>query len=178
MADMHDVMRLGWLLGAVVVGACGDNWEAPTARVGSACPSVVIREVNDEWIAAHPDPGDAAWERATYFIGNLAAADALNEPRYLDYTVAWAKQHRYEINDDTTTRNADNHAAGQVYMALYERGGDATMIQDIKASLDNVVRSSERGDWSWIDAQFMASPTFAYLGKLTGDARYQETMFE
>lgn len=170
-------MKIRVVLIALSIG-CGDNWPAPVPRIGPVCPELVVREVNDTWIAAHDDPGDAAWERATYFIGSLAAADALGEPRYEDYVRTWARRHRFQINDDTTTRNADNHAAGQVYLALYERDGDASYTRDITASLDNIVTSRDRGDWYWIDAQFMASPTFAHLGALTGDARYQDTMFE
>jgi unsaturated rhamnogalacturonyl hydrolase len=168
-----------WMLVWIAAG-CGDNWESPHARVGRVCPELVVREVNDTWIAEHDDPGDAAWERATYFIGNTVAADAFQEPRYLDYTRAWAQRHRFQINEETTTRNADNHAAGQVYLDLFERDGgvDGRYIADIKASLDHIVRGRERGDWSWIDAQFMASPTFAHLGELSQDPRYHDTMFE
>jgi unsaturated rhamnogalacturonyl hydrolase len=171
-----------WRLYAAVMGtlvpACGDNWPAPMVREGPPCPELVMREVNDHWLSTHPDPGDAAWERATYFIGNLAAADALGEPRYLDYTLRWAERHRYQIHGDTTTRNADNHAAGQVYLALYERTPDPAFIADIAASIDNVTRSGQRDDWSWIDAQFMASPTFAHLGRISGQPRYHTAMFE
>jgi unsaturated rhamnogalacturonyl hydrolase len=169
---------LRWLSLMTVLAACADDSPLPRLRGGTACPADVMRGVNDHWIALHSDPGDAKWELATYYIGDLAAADALQEPAYLEYAVRWAEHHQYEINGDTTTRNADNHAAGQVYLELYERMGDSTRIADIVASLDNVIRSGERGDWSWIDAQFMASPAFAHLGELTQEARYHGAMFE
>jgi rhamnogalacturonyl hydrolase YesR len=137
-----------------------------------------MREVNDQWQAIHVYPGDAAWENATYMIGNLAAATALDEPRYLDYALAWAERHRYQVNGPTTTRNADNHAAGQVYLALFERDRDPARIADITASLDNVIRAGDFQDWYWIDAQFMASPTFAYLGALFEQPRYTDAMYK
>jgi unsaturated rhamnogalacturonyl hydrolase len=170
-------MRVSWLLALGLCCSCTDEEPLPAVRVGTPCPEVVVREVNDHWIATHEVPGEAEWQRATYFIGNLAAADAFAEPRYLDYTLGWADELEYEINGPTDTRNADNHAAGQVYLALYERNPDPALIADISKSLDNVIRSEDRGDWSWIDAQFMASPAFAHLGAISGNPRYTDTMF-
>ncbi|HSD90921.1 MAG TPA: glycoside hydrolase family 88 protein [Kofleriaceae bacterium] len=173
--------RLSLTCALTLVVGCGDNLgPLPAVRVGTPCPRTVVREVNDHWIAVHPDATDADtdWERATYFIGDMAAADALGEPGYLAYAQRWADGHRYKLSDSTYTRNADNHAAGQVYLQLYEREGDPAMLADIAASLDNIVRSDRRDDWSWIDAQFMASPSFAHLGELSGHARYTDTMFE
>ena len=169
----------GVVVAAVVVLVGCDDGPAPPLRVGTACPAVVMREVNDRWIANHSSLGDAKWERATYFIGNMAAYDALDEPRYLQYALDWAQQHAWEVSGGTNTRNADDHAAGQVYLALYEHTPEASRIADIRASIDNVIESQDRGDWSWIDAQFMASPVFAHLGALTGNGVYYwEAMYQ
>lgn len=170
-------MRRLWIVTLACV-ACTDEAPLPEVRVGTPCPDVVMREVNDHWIETHADWGNAAWERATYMIGNIAAGDALAEPRYIDYAIAWADDHEFELNGDTNTRNADNHAAGQVYLSLFERARDPAYIGDIALSLDNIIRSDRRDDWSWIDAQFMAAPTFTHLGELFGQARYTDTMFE
>jgi len=35
----------------------------------------LMEKVNDYWIAENPDVGDNAWERAAYFLGNMAAYD-------------------------------------------------------------------------------------------------------
>ena len=65
----------------LVFTACADASQ-PELRVGSTCPATVMREVNDHWIATHADPGNNKWARAVYFTGNMAAYDALREPRY------------------------------------------------------------------------------------------------
>lgn len=168
-----------WGVAVLVCAACGDEGPLPVVREGSACPAEVMRFVNDHWIATHPAASlDATWEDATYMIGNLAAADALDDQDYVDYAVAWALDEHFELNGDIDTRNADNHAAGQAYLALYERFGDPVYLGEISVSLDNIVRSGERDDWSWIDAQFMAAPTFTWLGERFGQQRYVDTMFE
>lgn len=160
--------------------ACGDE-VVPEPRVGSACPKVAMREINDHWIATHPFPGDNAWERATYMIGNMAAIDTVGDQAFYDYYAyakGWGDIYRYKLHNETFTRNADDHAAGQVFLQLYEREQDPVMIADLVASIDNVIESGERRDWSWIDAQFMASPVFARLGTVKNDPRYHTAMFE
>lgn len=172
MGGMRD---LGWVL--VTLAACGND-PAPNVRVGTVCPKSVIVELDDNWRIAHPFPGDNGWENATYFIGNTEVAAALDDEIFWDYSKHWGDIWHYKLHDETYTRNADNHAAGQVYLKLYERSHDPMVIEDLKLSIDNVIASGQRTHWSWIDAQFMASPVYAHLGEVTGDAKYQQAMFE
>jgi rhamnogalacturonyl hydrolase YesR len=161
---------------AVRICACVDDPE-PTLRVGSQCPATVIREINDHWIATHPDPGNNKWARAVYFTGNMAAYDALGEPAYLDYAQRWSENHEWSLEDGVDTRHADNHAAGQTYLALYRERPDPVRIADIARSMSALVDSGERDDWSWIDAMYMAAPVLAELGDLSTDDRYTMAMF-
>jgi unsaturated rhamnogalacturonyl hydrolase len=170
--------RASWWVLAWVLPLIGCSDEAPEVRVGTACPIRAIREVDDQWIASHPFLGDNDWRRATYYIGHMVAAQTLGDPAYVAYLEEWAEGHAYQVRDGEFTRNADNHTAGQVYLALYERDRRPEQLAYIKISIDHVIDSGERGDWSWIDAQFMASPVYAHLGELTGDPRYHAAMFE
>jgi unsaturated rhamnogalacturonyl hydrolase len=159
-----------------LAAACAEPSPPPDLRIGAACPEAVIRDVNDRFIATHRDPGDNKWARAVYFTGNMAAYDALGEPAYRDYAMTWATQHDWSLNDGTDTRHADNHAAGQTYIALYREHPDPVRIADVARSMGYLVQSGERDDWSWIDAFYMAAPVLAELGSLSTDARYIETM--
>lgn len=170
-------MRARWLAALALCGGCDADDPIPAVRVGTPCPEVVAREVNDQWIATHPFWGGTAWQRATYFMGNLAAADTFGVPAYLDYTLGWADYWEYELNGPTDTRNAQNHAAGQVYLDLYDRNPDPALIADTASSLDFVIRYSDGRDWSWTDALFFASPTFAHMGEIAGNTRYHDKMF-
>ena len=161
---------------ALLVAAVGCSPDPP--RVGDPCPAIVMAEVNDAWIAEHPDPGDNRWARAVYFAGDMAAFETIGDPAYLDYALEWAELHDWGLNEGIETRLADDHMAGQTYLALYGLDPDPTRIADITASIDLMVEGDARDDWSWIDALFMASPVFAALGEVHHDPRYFDAMVE
>ena len=50
----------------------------------------MMKKVNDYWIGETPAPGDCAWERAAYYLGNMAAFEVLQNPAYLQRAVDWA----------------------------------------------------------------------------------------
>ena len=155
--------------------ACDDP-SLPALRVGTACPAVVMREVNDRWLAGHPEAGDNRWARAVYFTGDLAAYEATGDARYLDYAVRWSEANGWRLNGGAATRNADNHAAGQTYLALYELDPAPERIAELHRSIETVVLDAARDDWWWADAQYMASPVFARLGRNLDDPRYFDAM--
>lgn len=133
-----------------------------------------MRLVNDYWINGHSDPGNNQWARATYFSGNLAAYRATRVSRYLTYTRAWAQQNAYGVNGGVSTRNADNHNAGQVYYDLYDIDGDPSHLTAINESIRLMTygASTSNTDWSWVDALHMGMPVFARVAKFRGDAAY------
>ncbi|HTL38678.1 MAG TPA: glycoside hydrolase family 88 protein [Kofleriaceae bacterium] len=164
------------LLLLVALTACFDEADPPL-RTGSSDPADVMREVNDHWIATHADPGNNKWARAVYFTGNMAAYDVLGDPAYREYAERWADNHGWSLEGGTSTRHADNHTAGQTYLALYRDHPDPVRIADISRSMSALVDSGDVGDWSWIDAMYMAEPVLAELGEMSGDDRYTRTMF-
>lgn len=170
---------------AVAPLAAGVTWPATTAAaaVTAALPSraailASMKLVNDYWINTHPDPGTNLWDRATYYSGAMCHYRVTRDPRYLDYTRRWAESHSYSLNGGVTTRNADNHCAGQAYLDLYEELGGAHRIAAIEESLNLMNQSTRRDDWWWCDALHMAMPPFARLGKLRGDAKYWVTLYQ
>jgi unsaturated rhamnogalacturonyl hydrolase len=169
-------MMKSTVLLAVSLTACIDEPE-PELRVGSACPAAVMREVNDHWIATHEDRGDNKWARAVYFTGNMAAYDTLGEPAYREYAERWSIQHDWSLEDGASTHYADNHAAGQTYLALYREHPDPVRIADIARSMSSVVDSGKRDGWEWIDMMYMAGPVLAELGAMSKDDRYPDAMF-
>lgn len=174
-------MRARALLPVLLLcAACDGDEPPPELRVGSACPPDVMRLVNDRFIATHPaDQGSAEWQRAVYMLGDLAAAEVVGEPLYIDYAVAWAIEEDFELaGENIHTRNPDNHAAGQAYLTLYERFHDPVYTAAISLSLDFIVRSLQRDDWSYTEAQFNAGPAYVMLGELFDQPRYIDTMFQ
>lgn len=118
------------------------------------------------------------WTRAVYYEG-LMALYALNPDKaYCDYGVSWGEAHKWGLRDGIKTRNADNQCCGQTYIDLYAIDKKPERIKDIQASVDLMLATDKTDDWNWIDALQMGMPLFAKLGKLTGDKRYSERMYQ
>lgn len=145
---------------------------------------------NDYFIAKWPDPGKAIelpsgavhkshiWTRGTYYTGLMSLYRISHEPRLLEYAVNGGEKHNWGLNRGVSTRNANDHCAGQTYIELYLL--DTTKherLATIKESIDLIVNSDKVDDWNWIDAAYMAMPVFAKLGALTGDNIYYDRMY-
>jgi unsaturated rhamnogalacturonyl hydrolase len=137
----------------------------------------VMRRVNDNFIARHPDGGDNLWARGVYFVGNMAAHRTTGEQRYLDYATMWAERHNWGLAGGAGTRYADNQVAGQTYLELHALAPVARKVDMIEDSLSAMVSSAKKDDWWWCDALFMAMPAFTRLGVLRNDERYFEKMY-
>jgi rhamnogalacturonyl hydrolase YesR len=147
-----------------------------------------LRLTNDYFMAAWPDPGKSIttnktrpsnlWTRAVYYEGLMALYQADKQPRYLDYAVEWGERHQWGLRNGRNTRDADDQAAGQTYIDLYNLDPKPGRIGDIQFSIDNMVNSPRADDWFWIDALQMAMPVYAKLGVLHKDDRYFEKMYE
>jgi unsaturated rhamnogalacturonyl hydrolase len=163
-------------------GAAGEGGSGGAAVV-SPLPAkadvlATLKKVNDAWMAAHTDPGDNLWARAVYFIGDTEFAKISGRDTDLAYAVKWAKAHNYGLNGGTGTTSADNQCAGQSYIALNAQAPDTMKIAAIETSLSNMVKNGTSGSWTWIDALFMAMPSFALLGVSESDATYFSSMWK
>ncbi len=141
---------------------------------------------NDYFMAKWPDTGQEIvtnktrpshiWTRAVYYEGLMALYGLDQQKRYLDYAVDWGEKHQWGLRSGDRTRNADDQACGQTYLALYELDPKPERIRAIKTSIDAMVASEKGDDWNWIDALQMAMPVFAKLAVLEKDDRYLEKM--
>jgi len=161
-----------------------------TAQAAPAAPSpvlpskaeitTVLRRVADRWIATHTNSGDNGWANATFFSGLLALHRLTGSASYLNYARSWAERFAYGLNGGSTTRNADNHNAGQAYLDLYALEPSAQKLTAIETSLHRMVYTDQPGkndDWTWADALHMAMPPFARLGALRQDTQYWEKLY-
>ncbi|SFD88311.1 glycoside hydrolase family 88/105 protein [Spirosoma endophyticum] len=145
---------------------------------------------NDYFMKTWPDPGKEIvtnktrpsniWTRAVYYEGLMALYGIDKKKAYYEYAVEWGEKHNWGLRSGITTRNADDQCCGQTYMDVYLTDRQPSRIQDIKASIDGMVRSDKIDDWSWVDALQMAMPVFAKLGVLYKDesAAYYEKMYQ
>jgi unsaturated rhamnogalacturonyl hydrolase len=146
-----------------------------------------LTRANDYFMRKWPDTGQEIvtnkarpsniWTRAVYYEGLMALYGVDKQPRYYNYAVDWAQKHQWGLNRGVETRNADNQAAGQTYLELYQIDPKPERLRDIKASIDLMVKSPQVDDWWWIDALQMAMPIYARLGVITKDTAYYEKMY-
>lgn len=134
--------------------------------------------VNDHWVGENIDPGDWEWNRAAYFTGNMALYQTWPDQKYLYYAVTWAENNGWGLKGGPGTRHADNQCIGQTYLDLYEIEQDPEKIEDIQESIENMVNSTKKDDWYWIDAFYMAMPVFTRLGALNEDDRYFQKLYD
>jgi len=146
-----------------------------------------MRKVGDwELAKARPDFSQD-WTFAALYRGFLAAADSLHENRYRDAMVAVGNKFQWKLGPRAT--EADDHAVGYAYLALYRRYHDAKMLEPTKAEFDQIIQMpnvctetcppwSDQGSnqttpvWWWADSFFMGPPVWAELSTITGRREY------
>jgi rhamnogalacturonyl hydrolase YesR len=155
---------------------------AAEAAVPPSCPTGIgatMTRVNDFWISHHQNPAGLGWETGAYFTGDMAAARALGTQSYSTYALNWARTGKFALNGGATGTNADNQAAGQTYLELYDAdpAHPASYIAQIGTSVQTMVNRPAVNDWWWIDALFMAMPDFAKLGVIKKNSAYFDKMY-
>ena len=118
------------------------------------------------------------WTRGVYYEGLMGLYKIDPKKTYLDYAVSWGEFHKWGLRNGIKTRNGDDQCCGQTYIDLYLMDKKEERVKDIKESIDNLVNSDKKDDWSWVDALQMAMPVMAKLGVIYKDNRYYEKMFE
>jgi rhamnogalacturonyl hydrolase YesR len=147
-----------------------------------------MQKANQYFMDKWPDAGktiitnkerqSTIWTRSVYYEGLMALYTIDAQKTYYDYAVQWGDKHNWKLVWGANIRNADNHCAGQTYIDLYLIDKQPERIKDIKASIDLMVQSDKKDDWSWVDALQMAMPVFTKLGVLYNDSSYFTKMYE
>jgi len=125
------------------------------------------------------------WAGSVYYAGLMALHSVDPKTEYLDQAVAWGESHQWKLNSytvgspQTYSRNANDHCAGQSYIDLYLIDPQPERIAVISSCLATIVDiPAANQDWDWIDAIFMAMPTFAKLGVIHNDDKYFDKMHQ
>ncbi len=118
------------------------------------------------------------WTRGVYYEGLMELHTIHPREDYYNYAYNWGAFHKWGMRNGNITRNADDHCCGQVYIDLYNISPDPALIKNIKVSMDMLVNTPQVDDWTWIDAIQMAMPIFAKFGKMTGEQKYYNKMWD
>ncbi|MCI9337841.1 MAG: hypothetical protein HFH93_09930 [Lachnospiraceae bacterium] len=132
-----------------------------------------MERVNDYWIEQNPEPGDCAWERAAYFLGNTVAIEVLGKPRYLEYAAKWARANDWNFYDNAghQTTNADNLICGETYLDLMNEYGIPGKMEHIRTTMEWTARDTHNDYWWWVDTMYMALNFYNRMGLLLNDHR-------
>ncbi len=137
----------------------------------------VVRRANDYWIANHA-LGNAGWANSTYYTGNQRAFRITGETAYLDRALDWANANQWLAGPESGgSAAADSQLCGQTYVDLYRLDPQPIRMADIDSAIQALVNNpAADNDWWWIDAFYMAGPTFVKLGNEADDPDYFEQM--
>jgi len=133
-----------------------------------------------EYQVSHPIPVEnAGWERGAFYTGIMTAYHATKDEAYLDQALKWAKENKWELNDNRLGYwFGDNQTCAQTYLELYFLKGGDEKIAHVKKILDEMVANPPKGkeQWWWCDSLYMAPPVFVRLARATGDMTYIDVM--
>lgn len=125
------------------------------------------------------------WAGAVYYTGLMALYSIEPDKKYYQQAVNWGESHNWQLNSYKVrqprvhSRNANDHCAGQTYLELYLLDPKPERIATIRECMERIVETPEaKKDWYWVDAMFMAMPTFAKLGVIENDNKYFDKMHE
>lgn len=118
------------------------------------------------------------WTRAVYYEGLMELYKVDADAKYKDYALQWGEFHKWNLRGGIKTRNADNQCCGQIYIDLYLMDKKEAYIKNIKASIDSMMITEKKDDWSWVDAIQMAMPVYTRLGVVYKDPKYFDRMYE
>lgn len=148
-----------------------------STSIRPAAVAKAMRKVADWQLARSQPYFDRVWTWSALYVGFLAAADSLNEPKYRDAMMAMGQKFEWKMRGGRP--NADDESLGQAYLDLYLQKKDPAMIDPTKAVLDSILlapRTTDRPgreiEWWWCDALFMAPPLWARMYAATGDRKY------
>ena len=163
--------------GAAAAGASGGTGGAVPA-FDRAAVTAIMRRVADYEIARFGTGNDNGWVRAVFHTGMLAAARALAEPKYHDYTRSWGQANNWQLHaDGNGLRFADNQACVQSYAELYSEAPsaqNAVYIAAAQTTFDAMVAAPKTGrvEWWWCDALFMAPGALLRVGLAANKPQY------
>lgn len=118
------------------------------------------------------------WTRTVYYEGLLALYSIYPDTEYYAYAYQWGDFHKWGMWRGTTTRHADNYACGQVYIDMYNLCPKPEILLNVKSNLNMLVNTPQINEWWWIDAIQMGMPGFAKMGKLTGEQKYFDKLWQ
>lgn len=183
---MKKVHILIFILCVSVLGACGSKKSKADEVID------LIYLVNDYWQTQNPKHENSFWHRAAYHTGNMEAYQITKEPRYLEFSTAWAEKNdwmgarssnkeewRYSYGEtDEYVLFGDFQTCFQVYADLYLLEPSDHKIARAREVMEYQMSTDFNGYWWWTDGLYMVMPVMTRLHNITNNPLYLEKMSE
>jgi len=129
----------------------------------------------------------ADWTNGALYVGMVKFAEMAKDDRYWNWLKDIGETQKWELH--WRKYMADDHTIGQMYLELFRKFGDSTMIKPTQKRFDFIMANPSKQPitldkykhlerWTWCDALFMAPPIWAKLSSITGDKKYSDWMME
>jgi len=156
--------------------------QANGATISKKGVLVITKKVAD-WQLLNPNTtpmGD--WVQGPFVDGLMAIGQLPGGKKYLKAVNKIGIHEKWGVI--STEWKANDHCTPQAWIEMYQIKNQPEMIEAIRKELDNNIqivsaqddhlefRKKNNMKWSWCDALFMSPPTFARMGKVTGDQKY------
>jgi unsaturated rhamnogalacturonyl hydrolase len=126
-----------------------------------------------------------AWTNATMYKGLAQLAQYSNDSKYWNFLQVVCDKSCWKPGPSIYF--ADDLCIIQTYVAMYTKFQKKKMLKPSINVLDSIIANPKVGSleyyapgshtrWCWCDALFMAPPSFACIGKVTGDDKYYDFM--
>ena len=121
------------------------------------------------------------WTNGALYVGMVKWAAMADEDKYYKWLKDIGEKNEWKLYQ--RVYHADDQAVGQLYIELYRKYKDETMIEPTKERFNFIMLHPAQTSlkwkspyyldrWSWCDALFMSPPVWAKLYKITGDQKY------
>jgi rhamnogalacturonyl hydrolase YesR len=154
----------------------------------------ILRKVADYQVKTPLTHEEADWTNGALYAGMVEWAAIAGDDKYYDWLMdigkrnGWTYLHR---NDPRGRYHADDYCVGQMYLEMYRKFGDPSMLKPMREYFDQILISPsgiglefEYNDdqwpterWSWCDALFMGPTVWAKMASITGDKKYLDFMY-
>jgi unsaturated rhamnogalacturonyl hydrolase len=135
------------------------------------------------------------WTNAALYAGMVEWAGIAGDDSYYTWLrgIADKLSWNYYVHENPLRRyHADDYCVGQLYVELYRKYDEKSMIQPLKLYLDQMYLNPAKGEllfvntkdywstqrWSWCDALFMAPTVWAKMANVTHKKKYLNFMYQ
>lgn len=129
----------------------------------------------------------ADWTNGALYVGMVKYAALANSKKYYKWLKNIGEQQDWKLH--YRKYHADDHVVGQMYVELFRKYGDSTMIEKAIKGLDYILENPSKEPitldnykhlerWTWCDALFMSPPLWAMVANITGEQSYNDFMMK